>query len=184
MIAKASKNSKDQYQSTYDGLRVCGEFVVYGAADTVTNTMLDIVEIDRSDIGAEPDISTVRDVLTDKILASELTEDEVTALCAAYPQWTPGLPVTVDSMLAYNDKLYRVIQVHTTQADWTPDATPALFTPAYPENIIPDWVQPTGGHDAYNTGDQVQFNGAVYESVIDANVWSPTVYPAGWVLVA
>lgn len=45
---------------------------------------------------------------------------------------------------------------------------------------VPEWVQPTGGHDAYNTGDQVTFEGAVYTSAIDGNVWSPTDHPAGW----
>lgn len=44
----------------------------------------------------------------------------------------------------------------------------------------PEWVQPTGQHDAYQSGDQVTFEGAVYESVIDANTWSPEAYPAGW----
>lgn len=47
----------------------------------------------------------------------------------------------------------------------------------------PEFVQPTGSHDAYNIGDQVTFEGAVYESVIDANTYSPTAYPAGWALV-
>ena len=45
---------------------------------------------------------------------------------------------------------------------------------------IPDWVQPTGTHDAYQTGDKVRFEGSIYESLIDVNVWSPTAYPAGW----
>jgi hypothetical protein len=43
-----------------------------------------------------------------------------------------------------------------------------------------EWVQPTGAHDANNTGDKVIFEGHLWESLIDANVWSPTVYPAGW----
>lgn len=43
-----------------------------------------------------------------------------------------------------------------------------------------EWVQPTGAHDAYKKGDRVLFDGAVFESLIDANVWSPAVYPAGW----
>lgn len=43
-----------------------------------------------------------------------------------------------------------------------------------------EWVQPTGGHDAYNTGDRVMFEGAMWESVIDGNTWSPTDNPAGW----
>lgn len=44
----------------------------------------------------------------------------------------------------------------------------------------PEWVAPSGAHDAYKTGDRVTFEGAVYESVIDSNVWSPTDYPQGW----
>ena len=42
------------------------------------------------------------------------------------------------------------------------------------------FVQPTGAADAYSVGDRVTFEGKVYESTIDANVWSPTGYPAGW----
>ena len=44
------------------------------------------------------------------------------------------------------------------------------------------WRQPTGAHDAYQKGDLVTFEGAVYESTIDGNTWSPTDYPAGWSL--
>lgn len=47
-------------------------------------------------------------------------------------------------------------------------------------NEILPWVQPTGAHDAYQKGDRVLFEGKTYESLIDANVWSPSVYPAGW----
>lgn len=43
-----------------------------------------------------------------------------------------------------------------------------------------EWVQPTGTHDAYHTGDRVTFGGEVWESVIDNNTWSPTDYPQGW----
>ena len=43
-----------------------------------------------------------------------------------------------------------------------------------------EWVQPSGAHDAYQVGDRVTFAGAVYESLIDGNVWSPTAHPAGW----
>ena len=46
------------------------------------------------------------------------------------------------------------------------------------------WVQPTGSHDAYQTGDVVSFEGRVYRSTIDGNVWSPSAYPRGWEKVA
>lgn len=48
----------------------------------------------------------------------------------------------------------------------------------------PEWVQPEGSHDAYNIGDEVTFEGAVYRSTIDANAWSPAIYPAGWERIA
>ena len=44
----------------------------------------------------------------------------------------------------------------------------------------PEWVQPTGAHDCYNTGDKVTYNGRHYVSKIDGNVWSPDAYPRGW----
>ena len=49
-----------------------------------------------------------------------------------------------------------------------------------PAETIPDFVQPTGAHDAYKKGDKVKFEGKVYESLIDANAYSPAAYPAGW----
>lgn len=52
--------------------------------------------------------------------------------------------------------------------------------PTEPVDDIPEWVQPLGGHDAYKTGDRVMYQGKVYESTIDGNVWAPDVYPAGW----
>lgn len=53
-------------------------------------------------------------------------------------------------------------------------------TPEEPSESYPEWVQPLGGHDAYKTGDRVMYQGKVYESTIDGNVWAPDVYPAGW----
>lgn len=79
--------------------------------------------------------------------------------------------------------LYKCIQPHTSQSAWQPKDVPALFVKvAYP-NEIPDWVQPTGAQDAYQTGDQVVFEGQIWESSIDANVWSPTALPSGWTLI-
>ena len=44
----------------------------------------------------------------------------------------------------------------------------------------PAWVQPVGAQDAYSKGAKVTYQGSIYESLIDGNVWSPTAYPAGW----
>ena len=57
----------------------------------------------------------------------------------------------------------------------------ALFDVWETKSTTPDpFVHPTGAADAYSKGDRVTFEGAVWESVIDANVWSPSAYPAGW----
>lgn len=98
-------------------------------------------------------------------------------------EWAENEQVEIGWMRIYNDIKYEVIQAHQTQSDWTPDVATTLWK-LYVDDIgIPVWAQPTGAHDAYNTGDQVWFpteGSTVYESLIDANVWSPTAYPAGW----
>lgn len=114
------------------------------------------------------------------IREDELTATELDKLVGIFQPFAAGFAYQVGNILSYNGQLYEVIQSHTSQADWTPDVTPALFKAIAPAGIIPEWVQPTGGHDAYNIGDKVLFEGKVYESLIDANVWSPTAYPAGW----
>ena len=61
----------------------------------------------------------------------------------------------------------------------TPD--PGTETPTKPsEPEYPDFVQPTGAHDAYKKGDIVRYNGKLYQSLIDANAYSPDAYPQGW----
>ena len=93
-----------------------------------------------------------------------------------------GVAYEVGKRVLYNDILYKVIQAHTSQADWTPIAAPSLFAKVINETItgeIPDWEQPDSTN-AYMKGNKVKFNGKIYESVIDNNVWSPTAYPSGW----
>ena len=103
-----------------------------------------------------------------------------------FPLWAVGVAYSVGERVQYDGKLYRVVQAHTSQADWTPPLVPALFTEVAKPGEIPVWKQPTGAQDAYNKGDKVHYPTAddpVYESLIDANVYSPEAYPAGWKLV-
>lgn len=46
----------------------------------------------------------------------------------------------------------------------------------------PEYVQPTGAHDAYNTGDKITYNGKQYVCLMDGCVWNPDTYPQGWKL--
>ena len=107
--------------------------------------------------------------------------DDAAALdaMAIYPAWEIGAEYAVNDRRRYGANLYKCVQAHTSQADWTPDATPALWVKVSVEEW-PEFVQPTGAHDAYNTGDKVTYNGKQYISLIDANVYSPDAYPAGW----
>lgn len=101
-----------------------------------------------------------------------------------FPQWEPNHLYQVNERIQYSGKLYRVIQQHTSQLDWTPDITPALFTEVAPPGAIPVWVQPLGAQDTYQTGDKVHYpdaNSPIYISVVDNNSWAPTVY--GWELL-
>jgi hypothetical protein len=111
--------------------------------------------------------------------SARLTVDDDTALIGRelYPVWSSGISVSVNDRYQYSDKLYKCVQAHTTQADWTPDKTPALWVEVSLDEF-PEWRQPAGAHDAYAKGDKVKHNDKKWESTVDANVWEPGVY--GW----
>lgn len=198
---------------------------------------------------------TMRSVIEDSVTA--LDDETAATVPSLFTPWTVGEAVEVGDRRYYAHRLYKVVQAHTTQADWTPDKTPALWAvlgdpgeagtiddpitaargmeyeygkyyfdpedsktylcerigeaeggkiilqylpheligqyfsaaesgeteePAEPDtgDTYPEWVQPTGAHDAYNTGDIVMYNGTAYRSLIDGNVWAPDAYPQGW----
>ena len=110
-----------------------------------------------------------------------VTLDDETALTGVelFPMWAIGGAYAVDDRVQHGGILYKCVQAHTSQADWTPDATPALWVVVSIDEY-PEWVQPLGATDAYNKGDIVSYNGKLYRSTIDGNVWAPDAYPAGW----
>lgn len=112
-----------------------------------------------------------------------VTDDAALLLTEYYPVWSgDSVEYKKDYRLTYNGILYKVLQDHTSQASWTPDAAPSLFAKVLvtgDEDTPPEWQQPDSTN-AYMTGDRVTFEGHVYESLIDNNVWKPTDYPAGW----
>lgn len=202
-----------------------------------------------------PTAYTMRTVIEDSV--ASLDDETAVTVPSLFTPWKPGEAVNVGDRRYYAPRLYKAVQAHTTQADWTPDITPALWAvvgdpgeagtiddpitasrgmeyeygkyyfdpedgkiylcertgeaeggkiilqylpheligqyfsaaesgeteePAEPDtgDTYPEWVQPTGGHDAYNTGDIVMYNGTAYRSLIDGNVWAPDAYPQGW----
>ena len=107
-----------------------------------------------------------------------------------YP-WSQPLGATdcyqLGDKVTYNGKTYESTIANNV---WAPDVYGwkevssigggGSEEPEQPTEEYPEWVQPTGQHDAYMTGDKVTFNGKHYESIIDYNTWSPEAYPAGW----
>lgn len=107
------------------------------------------------------------------------TLDDETALTGIelFPMWKADTDYILDERVQFEDVLYKCVQAHTSQADWTPNVTPALWVVVSIEEW-PEWVQPIGAQDAYATGDKVSHNDKHWISDVDANVWEPGVY--GW----
>lgn len=111
-----------------------------------------------------------------QIQAQSLTEEQAITVKDIYPVWNGnGVSYPKDYYLTHNGKLYKVLQAHTSQEDWTPDSAPSLFAEVLPGQSgtgTGEWVQPDSTNP-YMTGDQVTHNGETWESLIDNNVWEP-----------
>lgn len=122
-----------------------------------------------------------------QMFAVSLPDEQAMEVTTVFDPWVAGKSYVVGDKFIYGEnsvgdpQLYKVNQDHTSQADWIPDVTPALYTAiGLDDSGYPVWSQPTGEHDAYNTGDIVNYNGTLYQSLIDGNVHSPETYPKGW----
>ena len=118
-------------------------------------------------------------------LDADTQADQIMAVATVFPKYEVGKTYKTKDVFSYgyntvgDPQLYQVLQDHTAAEEWKPDAAASLYkaigvtTEGYPE-----WVQPLGASDAYNTGDIVSYNGTLYTSTCDNNVWAPDVY--GW----
>ncbi len=106
-------------------------------------------------------------------------DDEIAEQCTdLFPAWKSGKDYAVGDRVKHNDLLYKCVQAHTSQDDWTPDVAVSLWVrTADPGEEWPEWIQPTGAHDAYAKGDKVSHNGKHWISDADGNVWEP---PTMW----
>ena len=121
------------------------------------------------------------------ISSANNTDEEALKVKALYPDWedmAEGSTLAVGQRVNYNDVLYKVIQEHQKQLAWNPVEAPSLFAKVLipDENVIPEWEQPDSTNP-YKTGDKVSYNGNIYVSLIDGNVWNPEDYPQGWELI-
>lgn len=124
-----------------------------------------------------------------QMFAASLDDDKALEIVTIFDPWKAGKSYAVGEFVTYGEnavgdpQLYKVVQAHTSQVDWTPDATASLYDAiGLDAGGYPVWSQPTGAHDAYNIGDVVNYKDVLYESLINGNVYSPDTYPAGWKL--
>ena len=123
-------------------------------------------------------------------LIQTMTDEEAIASQVLFPNWQSGKSYTLNERVRYGGKLYKVLQSHTSQSNWTPDKAPSLFaeiltatvdpgTGEAKEDDVKEWTQPDSTNP-YMKGDKVTYNGKTYESMIDNNTWAPDAYPQGW----
>ena len=112
-----------------------------------------------------------------------LTDEKGLELVALFEPWALKT-YTVGNRVQHLGKLYRCVQAHTSQSDWAPDVTPALWrkiTLTEPESAPDNFVQPTGAHDAYMRGEKMLYtNNHVYECLIDNTIHTPKQYAQAW----
>ena len=111
--------------------------------------------------------------------ADTLPDEEILNVPCFVEKWKAGISYVTGKRVKYNDVIYKVLQDHTSQEDWTPENAPSLFAKVLipDENVIPEWEQPDSTNP-YMTGDKVTHSGETWVSNVDHNVWEPGVY--GW----
>lgn len=123
------------------------------------------------------------------VQAANLTDEKAMEIADLYPEWAAKRTYAADEIVKYGvnadgeTQLYKVIQAHTSQEDWTPDTATSLYKKiGFTEDGVSIWTQPLGASDAYMKDDVVSFENQLWISTADNNVWQPGVY--GWEIKA
>lgn len=158
------------------------EYVVLSGYETLDGNIKAMYDVCKIDISEQQ--NQQRDVVL-TMFAQTLTDDQASVVPLVFPEFEHPRHYTVGEKFRYEGVLYKVLQEHNTQEDWTPENSPSLYAKVLsqqPGEPIPEWEQPNSTNP-YMKGDKVTLNGVTYESLIDNNVWKPTDYPAGWKVV-
>lgn len=111
--------------------------------------------------------------------SESLPDDIASEVPELFKPWETNIEYVVGDRVRYEATLYKCIQPHTSQSDWTPSAAFSLWARTDdPREEWPEWVQPVGASDAYAINSQVSHNNSHWISDVDNNVWEPGVY--GW----
>lgn len=169
----------------YDGDSVeeaMKHFHLYLKDNTIYSESEDAIALENLGIKSS-EASEMREALNGVL--SSISDEQAEKMSILFPSWKIDTNYSVDERIRYNGKMYRVLQAHKSQSDWTPDVAVSLFATllvSVEPDKIEEWIQPDSTN-AYMTGDKVLYEGYVYESLIDNNIWSPANYPAGWKLI-
>lgn len=117
----------------------------------------------------------LRPIIERAVSSAALSDEDREIGIDLFPKWSgDGVTYSVDAYVQFDGLLYRCVQAHTSQLEWTPTEAVNLWTRSgNPTEEYPEWIRPTGAHDAYHKGDKVLYNGIRYVSTIDENVWTP-----------
>ena len=118
-----------------------------------------------------------------KIVANQVVDDVVAlSIKEFYDEWEEGVVYKINQYVMYKEILYKVLTEHNSQTSWTPDVTSSLYAKVLADptgETINEWIQPDSTN-GYMKGDKVMYEGVIYESLVDNNIWAPSTYPAGW----
>ena len=122
-----------------------------------------------------------------QVQSANLSDEQAMEVADLYPEWVTKKAYTADEIVKYGvnsdgeTQLYKCIQAHTSQDDWTPNVASSLFKAiGFTDDGVSIWTQPLGSTDAYMKDDVVSFENQLWISNVDNNVWQPGVY--GWTL--
>lgn len=170
---------KSKYSAAKSDVEIPREVTWY---DVQKNLESDVSEAQETAEQAQKVVLLTRDFLPDAVT---LTLPEI------YDEWNPDSMAYIGKDTATEDKpasivrrngfLYRCLQSHTSQENWTPENSPSLWVLIDDPAIEwPEWKQPTGAHDAYFLGAKVSHNGKKWISQIDANTTEPGTDERYW----
>jgi hypothetical protein len=182
VIFTNSQNTEDYFSgdNVQDALKYFNMYIKNNQIYIKTNEELALTEAGISTI---EEAEQLRQELNEII--GEMTDEEAIERPILFPNWKSGKEYTVNERVRYGGRIFKVLQNHTSQDDWTPSRAPSLFAEILTsEDGEPqEWQQPSSTNP-YLTGDKVIYNGLLYESLIDNNTWSPADYPQGWKLIS
>lgn len=154
--------------------------VINKTQEEITNEQLTLLEKLAEQNETKIDWKLIKKLLVDEKLKTITDDAQAIEYRTLYQPYRVGIELEKGVRFYYplNDKLYEVVQKHTTQLHYKPDEVITLYKEVPPPGVIAAWVQPLGAGYEYELGEKVTHNGKTWISVVVDNVWEPGVY--GW----